>query len=148
LHPPETTTSSQLNFNDAVSDAEAAGVAATVSALGSGQYAVSYTVTRSGWYYIRGKLTQTGGLYAVYMENTLFVEGGDSAIAQPPAQRVDSVVDFDWGAKSPLDSWSPGLLPDLFAYASHAQLLHVVVVTALFSPHFQMRTWPRFPANG
>ncbi len=108
LHPPETTSSSQLNVNDA-SYGKVTGIAAAVLALGSGQYAVSYAVTRSGWYYTRGKLTQAGGLYGVYMENTLLVEG-EGSIAQPPAQRVDSVVDFNWGAESPLDSWSSGAL--------------------------------------
>jgi hypothetical protein len=108
LHPPETTSSSQLNVNDA-SYIKAKGVAASVAALGSGQYAVSYTITRSGWYYIRGSLTQAGGVYGVYMQNTLFVEGGDDSIAQPPAQRIDSVVDFDWQGKSPLDTWSSGV---------------------------------------
>ena len=108
LHPPASTTSSQLNVNDASHDDTAAGVAASVTALGSGKYVVSYSTTRSGWYYIRGKLTQAGGLYGVYMESALLVEGGASLNAQPPAQRIDSVVDFDWGSKSPLDGWASG----------------------------------------
>jgi len=108
FHPPAATTASQLNVNDASSDDYSATVAAYVASLGMGQYVVSYTVTRSGWYYMRGRLTQAGGLYGVYRESTLLVEGGSSFDVQPPAQRVDAVVDFDWGAKSPLDDWSSG----------------------------------------
>jgi hypothetical protein len=81
-----------------------------VAALGSGAYAVSYTVTKSGWYFIRGRLLQPGGLYAVYTESTLLVEGGLSFDAQPAAQRIDPVVNFDWGSTSPLDDWSSGPL--------------------------------------
>lgn len=109
FHPPAATTSSQLNVNDAAYDDLSLTVAASVAPLGSGRYAVSYRVTRSGWYFIRGRLTQAGGLYGVYYDSTLLAEGGGSALAQPAAQRVDAVIDFDWGAASPLDNWPPGV---------------------------------------
>ena len=110
FHPPAATTSSQLNVNDASSDDYSVTVPAAVASLGMGQYAVSYTVTQSGWYYMRGRLTQAGGLYGVYRESTLLVDGGSSFDVQPPAQRVDAVVDFDWGNASPLDGWSSGVM--------------------------------------
>ena len=109
FHPPVATTASQLNVNDAASDDLSLTVAASVAPLGSGRYAVSYRATRSGWYFIRGRLTQAGGLYGVYSDSTLLVEGGGSAVAQPAAQRVDAVIDFDWGTASPLHDWSPGM---------------------------------------
>ena len=109
FHPPAATTASQLNVNDAAYDDLSLTVAASVAPLGSGRYAVSYQATRSGWYFIRGRLTQAGGLYGVYSESTLLVEGGGSAVAQPAAQRVDVVIDFDWGTASPLHDWSPGM---------------------------------------
>jgi hypothetical protein len=108
FHPPATTTASQLNVHDASYDGSAYTVAASVASLGSGRYAVAYAVTRSGWYFMRGSVVQAGGLYGVYMESTRLVEGGSSFNAQPPAQRIDSVVDFDWGLTSPLDSWASG----------------------------------------
>jgi hypothetical protein len=109
-HPPAATSASQLNIHDAFSDDYSLTTPAMVAALGSGAYAVSYTVTKSGWYFIRGRLLQPGGLYAVYTESTLLVEGGLSFDAQPAAQRIDPVVNFDWGSTSPLDDWSSGPL--------------------------------------
>jgi hypothetical protein len=108
FHPPATTTASQLNVNDASYDDHTLTVAASVAALGSGRYAVSYSATRSGWYFMRGTLTQAGGLYGVYSESVLFVDGGSSFVDQPQAQRVDGVVDFEWGDVSPLNDWLSG----------------------------------------
>ena len=108
FHPPATTTASQLNVHDAAYDGSAYTVAASVASMGSGRYAVTYAATRSGWYYVRGSVLQAGGLYGVYMESARLVEGGGSFNAQPPAQRIDSVVDFDWGSASPLDGWASG----------------------------------------
>ncbi len=110
FHPPPTTTASQLNVNDASYDNHALTIAASVAALGSGRYEVSYRVTRSGWYFMRATLTQAGGLYGVYSESVLQVDGGSSFVDQPQAQRVDGVVDFEWGNVSPLNDWPSGWL--------------------------------------
>jgi hypothetical protein len=149
LHPPASITPSQLNVNDASRALAAEAVAASMSALGSGRYAVSYSATRSGWYYIRGVLTQAGGLYGVYMQSAMLVEDGDSLNAQPPAQRIDSIIDFDWGSASPLDSWSSGIssTPALLFSSAGAAAAAVAAAGFCILMAFQLRTGPRFPAN-